>query len=57
MPLKPIKYRFKAYVLTESSSGYILNKILHEGKKRKLPSLVEELINPFIEKKSHSFHE
>ena len=33
MPLKPIKYGFKAYILAESSSGYMLNWKMHEGKK------------------------
>ena len=33
MPLKPIKYGFKAYVLAESKSGYVLNWMLYEGKK------------------------
>jgi len=45
MPLKPIKYGFKAYTLTESSSGYVLNWILHEGKKNTLVNIVRSLTN------------
>lgn len=32
MPLKPIKFGFKAYVLCESDSGYVLNWSLNTGK-------------------------
>lgn len=35
MPLKPIKYGFKAYILSEASSGYIIGWNLHEGGKNK----------------------
>ena len=34
MPRKPIKWGFKAFVLSESSSGYVCNMILNEGHKR-----------------------
>jgi len=34
MPRKPIKWGFKAFVLSESSSGYLCNMILNEGHKR-----------------------
>ena len=46
MPLKPIRYGFKAYVLTESSSGYVLNWMLHQrGKKQTLQKTIELLTN------------
>ena len=35
IPLKPIKYGFKAYILTETESGYVMNWRLHEGGKKK----------------------
>ena len=34
MPRKPTKWGFKAFVLAEASSGYVLNMILNEGHKR-----------------------
>ena len=33
MPHKPIKFGFKAYVLAEADSGYVLFWQVHEGKK------------------------
>jgi len=39
MPLKPIKFGFKVYMLAESKSGYILNWVIHEGKKDTLIDL------------------
>ena len=47
MPLKPIKYGFKVYVTTESSSGYVLNWVLHEGKKDSLVEIVNRLIDGY----------
>ena len=35
MPLKPVKYGFKAYLLTEADSGYVFKWNLHEGTKKK----------------------
>jgi len=43
MPLKPIKYGFKAYVLTEASTSFMLNWKLHEGKKNTLINIIDEL--------------
>lgn len=34
MPRKPTKWGFKAFVLSEASSGYLCNMILNEGHKR-----------------------
>ena len=34
MPRKPTKWGFKAFVLSESSSGYVCNMILNEGHQR-----------------------
>lgn len=50
MPLKPIRFGFKAYVLAESSSGYMLNWKLHEGKKSTLKEIVEYLTSPYKER-------
>jgi len=50
MSLKPIRFGFKAYVLAESSSGYMLNWKLHEGKKSTLKEIVEYLTSPYKER-------
>ena len=50
MPLKPIKYGFKAYILAEASSGFMLNWTLHDSQKRTLTSIVEELVKPYANK-------
>ena len=47
MPLKPVKYGFKAYVLTEASTGYLLNWSLYEGEKSSLVDIVSNLASPF----------
>ena len=47
MPLKPIKYGFKAYILAESSSGYMLNWKMHEGKKTTVKNIIEDLVTPY----------
>jgi len=38
-----IKYGFKAYVLTEASTSFMLNWKLHEGKKNTLINIIDEL--------------
>ena len=43
MPLKPIKYGFKAYVLAESKSGYLLNWNLHNGQYSSLIDIISSL--------------
>ena len=45
MPLKPIKYGFKAYVLTEATSGYLINWDLHQGKKKTVLEIVQGLVS------------
>lgn len=50
MPLKPIKYGFKAYVLTEATTGFVLNWSLYEGKKSTLVNTVQNLTTPFEKK-------
>ena len=47
MPLKPIKYGFKAYVLSEASTDYMLNWSLHEGNKNTLISIIDGLVHPY----------
>ena len=34
MPLKPVKYGLKAYVLCESTTGFVVNWCLHTGRKK-----------------------
>lgn len=47
MPLKPTKYGFKAYILAEASSGFVLNWQLHNGKRNSLISILDNLTDPF----------
>jgi len=51
MPLKPIKYGFKAYLLTEATSGYVLQWKLHEAAKstQKKLSPLKQIIYSLIE--------
>jgi len=36
IPLKPVRFGFKAYILAEAGSGFVLSWQLHEGKKKNL---------------------
>ena len=47
IPLKPIKYGFKAYLLPKASSGYVLQWCLHEGKKSLLVEIIQKLTQGF----------
>ncbi|KAL4501545.1 hypothetical protein ABPG72_018596 [Tetrahymena utriculariae] len=50
MPLKPIRYGLKVYVLAESESGFLLNLSLHEGKNYQLVNLIGDLVDHYKNK-------
>ena len=47
MPLKPTKYGFKAYVLSEASTGYVLNWSLYEANKNTFVNIIDGLVHPY----------
>jgi len=47
MPLKPIKYGFKAYVLAEASTGFVLSWELHDGRNTSLLNILDSLTSAF----------
>lgn len=51
MSSKPIKYGFKAYVLAEAGTGYVIRWILYEGKKRSMT--VESIVLKLLEGLEH----
>jgi len=48
MPLKPIKFGFKAYLLCEASTGYVLAWSMHTGKK-KVGDAISEIVSTLCE--------
>jgi hypothetical protein len=55
MPLKPIKYGFKAYVLAESRTGYVCNWMLYEGKGKK-GNAISDIVNHLTRGLDNSGH-
>lgn len=53
MSLKPIKYGFKAYLLTEAKNGYVMNWQMFIGKKQSLTELIDILL---LNYKNQGFH-
>ena len=47
MPLKPTKYGFKAYVLAEASTGFVLSWELHDGRNTSLLNILDSLTSAF----------
>jgi len=50
MPLKPIKFGFKIYMLADSKSGYIYNWKLHDKNETSLVELITELVENYKNK-------
>jgi hypothetical protein len=59
MPCKPVKFGFKAYLLCESESGYVLNWLLHtkqeEGEHGKLVQIMQFLTEPYLNEGFHVY--
>jgi len=47
MPLKPIKYGFKAYTLTSATEPIVLNLSFYDGESKPLENTVSQLLLPF----------
>jgi len=50
MPLKPIRYGFKVYMLTEASTGYVLSWVMHQGQKSTVIDTLSLLVDGYENK-------
>jgi len=50
MPLKPIKFGFKVYILADPRSGYVFNWVMHEGEDQSLIQIVSNLVENYKHK-------
>lgn len=55
MPLKPVRYGFKAFTVTSSEEPIVLNLSIYDGKKRDMVTLVGNMLQPF-ESKGHTVY-